>query len=214
MRMSRLALILTLAVFALPHAAAAQIGGIKKPKIPSVPKVPTVAAPTTQPEAEAAPAAAEPTTDPAATPAKSEAPGSGVWVNYDFQPGEIPLYVDDFSRDRVGNFPKRLEFIAGNMEVAEWNGARYLRSTTRGSQFAIVLPETLTERFTIEFDATASSGNISTFIRFAPDAPSHVRYYFYNTKMGGGVDGTGPKALGADHRLPGAARRLPVPHHG
>lgn len=198
LRMSRLALVLTLMLSALANPAAGQIG-IKKPKLPSVPKVPTVTAPTTQPAAAepAAPAADQPADAPGAAPAKTEAPGSGVWVNYDFQPGEIPLYVDDFSRDRVGNFPKRLEFISGNMEVAEWNGARYLRSTTRGSQFAIVLLDTLTERFTIEFDATASSGNVYSFIRFAPDAPSHVKYYFYNTKMGGGVDGTGPKALGA-----------------
>ncbi len=205
---SRLALVLTLALFTLPNTAAAQIPGIKKPKVPSVPTVPTVSVPTSQPAADTAPAAAgQPAAQPAAAPAKADAPGTGVWVNYDYQPGEIPLYVDDFSRDRVGNFPKRLEFMSGNMEVAEWNGARFLRTTTRGSQFAIVLPDTLTDRFTIEFDATASSGNIASLISFAPGARSHVAYYFLNDRMTGGIDGTGPRALGKT-ASPIAARAL------
>lgn len=187
--------------FAVPTApvASAQIPGIKKPKVPSVPSIPNVpTAPTTtaQPAAaEPAPAATgQPAATPAAAPAKNEAPGSGVWVNYDFQPGEIPLYVDDFSRDRVGNFPKRLEFIEGNMEVAEWNGVRWLRATTRSS-FSIVLAEPLTDRFTMEFDATGSIANIFTTVTFSPTAPSYAAFRYFNDRMQGGIDGTGPKAL-------------------
>jgi OmpA-OmpF porin, OOP family len=182
-------------------AAAAQIPGIKKPKVPSVPSIPTVPtapATTTQPApADQAPAAASQpaaAAAPGATPEKGAAPGSGVWVNYDFQPGEIPLYVDDFSRDRVGNFPKRLEFIEGNMEVAEWNGVRFLRATTRSS-FAINLPDTLTDRFTMEFDATGSVANIFTTVTFAPNAPTYAAFRYFNDRMQGGIDGTGPKAL-------------------
>jgi OOP family OmpA-OmpF porin len=180
---------------AFPAGVGAQIPGIKKPKV-SVPKVPTVpTAPAAQPApADPAPAAAQPGATPAATPAKNEAPGSGVWVNYDFQPGEIPLYVDDFSRDRVGNFPKRLEFISGNMEVAEWNGVRWLRTTTRSS-FSIVLPDTLTDRFTMEFDATGSIANIFTTVTFSPTAASHAAFRYFNDRIQGGIDGTGPKAL-------------------
>lgn len=180
---------------AFPAGVGAQIPGIKKPKV-SVPKVPTVpTAPATQPAAtEPAPAAAQPGAAPAAAPAKDEAPGSGVWVNYDFQPGEIPLYVDDFSRDRVGNFPKRLEFVSGNMEVVEWNGVRFLRATTRAS-FAVPLPDVLTDRFTMEFDATGSIANIFATITFAPRAASYATYRFFNDRMQGGIDGTGPKAL-------------------
>ena len=73
------------------------------------------------------------------------------FVNFDFVPGERVLFADDFSKDNVGDFPKRLEFIKGNMEVAEWKGARWLRATTDG-QFEIPLPENLPERFTIEFE--------------------------------------------------------------
>jgi len=183
---------------ALPTPAVAQIG-IKKPKIPTVPKVPTVTTPTVpgqatdtaKPADAQAPASAAPAADSAKKP---EGPGQGAWVNYDFQPGEIPLYVDDFSRDRVGNFPKRLEFISGNMEVAEWKGVRFLRATTPSS-FAIVLPDTLTDRFTMEFDATGSISNIWTTVRFSPTAPSYAEFRYFNDRMQGGIDGTGPQAL-------------------
>ncbi len=190
---------LTIGAAALTSPAMGQIGGIKVPKVPKVPTVPSApASPAAQPAAaEPAPAAADQpaaSPAPAAAPAKNEAPGSGVWVNYDFQPGEIPLYVDDFSRDRVGNFPKRLEFIEGNMEVAEWNGVRWLRATTRSS-FAIVLPDTLTDRFTMEFDATGSIANIFTTVTFAPNAASYAGFRYFNDRVQGGIDGTGPKAL-------------------
>jgi outer membrane protein OmpA-like peptidoglycan-associated protein len=104
--------------------------------------------------------------------------------------------VDDFSADRVGNFPKRLEFIEGNMEVAEWNGARYLRTTTSYAKFAIVLPEVLPERFTMEFDATTHTANIFNTVEFSPDPVSHVTWRYFNGKRQGGIGGTGPNALG------------------
>jgi OOP family OmpA-OmpF porin len=178
--------------------AGAQIG-IKKPKLPSMPTVPTTSttpAPA-QPTDQAKPADAQAPADagaPAADSKKPEGPGQGAWVNYDFQPGQLPLYVDDFSRDRVGNFPKRLEFESGNMEVAEWKGTRWLRATTR-SAFSIVFPDTLTDRFTMEFDATGSIANIFTPVRFSPNAPSYPAFRYFNDRLQGGIDGTGPTAL-------------------
>jgi OmpA-OmpF porin, OOP family len=77
--------------------------------------------------------------------------GEGAWANYDFVPGDRVLFADDLSADRIGNFPRRLEFGNGNMEIVEWQGARYLRSTSEGF-FDVVLTEPLPERFTIEFD--------------------------------------------------------------
>jgi outer membrane protein OmpA-like peptidoglycan-associated protein len=38
------------------------------------------------------------------------------------------------------------------MEIAEWKGGRYLRSTANNGELAIPLPETLPERFTVEMD--------------------------------------------------------------
>ena len=78
-------------------------------------------------------------------------PGEGVWANYDFRPGDRPLFVTDFSEDDVGNFPRRLELESGNMEVVEWNGRRFLRATSAFA-FRIPLAEQLPERFTLEFD--------------------------------------------------------------
>jgi outer membrane protein OmpA-like peptidoglycan-associated protein len=85
--------------------------------------------------------------------AEAAAPGSKAWANYDFVPGERVLFAEDFSADRVGNFPRRLEFIGGNMEIVEANGMRYLRASS-ASRLAVKLPETLPERFTVEFDIT------------------------------------------------------------
>jgi outer membrane protein OmpA-like peptidoglycan-associated protein len=93
--------------------------------------------------------------DAAATAATADAPaapGEGEWLNYDFKPGERVLFYDDFSADNVGDFPRRLELVDGNMEIAEWRGGRYLRSSSSRGEIVIPLPETLPERFTLEMD--------------------------------------------------------------
>lgn len=77
--------------------------------------------------------------------------GPKLWVNYDFVPGSRVLYFNDYADDVVGNFPKRLTFKLGNMEVAELDGKRFLRATAH-SIFAIPLPEVLPAKFTIEID--------------------------------------------------------------
>jgi outer membrane protein OmpA-like peptidoglycan-associated protein len=96
------------------------------------------------------------TTAAAAKDATRLAPGEGAWANYDFVPGERILLHEDFSRDRVGNFPKRFEFQSGNMQIVEWQGQRWLSGEE--GEFLINLPETLPERFTVEFDL-AGHGN-------------------------------------------------------
>jgi len=83
---------------------------------------------------------------PAAT-----APAPKLWVNYDFVPGSRVIFFTDYTEDQVGNFPKRLLFKTGNMEVAELDGQRYLRASAP-SNFAIQLPEVLPAKFTIEID--------------------------------------------------------------
>jgi outer membrane protein OmpA-like peptidoglycan-associated protein len=96
-------------------------------------------------------------------------PGEGAWANYDFVPGDKPIFVDDFSKDNVGDFPKRFEFLSGNMEIVEWKGQRWLRSGGH-DVFAITLPETLPERFTMEFDLAGSGNGME--INFANENPS------------------------------------------
>ncbi|MEO0575521.1 MAG: OmpA family protein [Pseudomonadota bacterium] len=77
-----------------------------------------------------------------------------VWANYDFVPGDRPLFIEDFDNEFVGDVPRRIGFVSGNMETAEWQGGQLLRITS-DSGFTIDLPETLPERFTIEFDMYA-----------------------------------------------------------
>jgi len=101
-------------------------------------------------------------------PAANMKPGEGAWANYDFVPGERPIFVDDFSKDNVGDFPRRFEFRSGNMEIVEWQGQRWLRSGGH-DVFGIMLPEVLPERFTMEFDL-AGSGNAMQ-INFASENP-------------------------------------------
>jgi outer membrane protein OmpA-like peptidoglycan-associated protein len=105
-----------------------------------------------------------PITDPAVAQARTpQAPGQGVWANYDFVPGDRVLFTDDFSEEYVGDFPRRLTYVQGNMEVVEWQGRRLMRGTGN-DQFIIPVPDGLTEQYTVEFDlhdpATASGTSI------------------------------------------------------
>ena len=66
----------------------------------------------------AAAAAEEPAAqDAPAAPAETAKPGDAAWANFDFVPGERVLFADDFSKDRVGNFPQRLELAVNTNEV-------------------------------------------------------------------------------------------------
>lgn len=85
-------------------------------------------------------------------------PGSDVWANYDFVPGDRVLFAEDYSDAKIGDFPPRLEFLTGNMEVIEWEETRWIRATA-GSAFAVRLPETLPDRFTLEFPVHWGHGN-------------------------------------------------------
>jgi outer membrane protein OmpA-like peptidoglycan-associated protein len=149
------------------------------------------AATTAEPGTAAAGAAA-----PAAADAKSTAklkPGEGAWANYDFKPGDRILYASDFTGDEVGDFPKEMEFKAGGLELVEWEGGRWLRAN-EDSRFYIVLPETLPERFTMEFDYSIPSGG-EVWIYFTPDESSLVIFGGYGTaglrNSKAGVEGRG-----------------------
>lgn len=96
---------------------------------------------------------------------ESEEPGTGVWANYDFVPGDRVLFAEDFTGADVGDFPPRLEFVHGNMEIVDWNGERWLRATS-GSTFAVRLPETLPEQFTLEFPIHWGHGNMWARVLF------------------------------------------------
>lgn len=79
-------------------------------------------------------------------------------ANVDFVPGENVLLYDDYSTDNVGDFPRAFELIDGSFEIIEWQGERYMRALS-GGIFAIPLPETLPEKFTIEYAVNLPHGN-------------------------------------------------------
>ena len=94
-------------------------------------------------------------------------PGQGAWANYDFVPGDEVLLLEDYSHDRVGDFPRRFNLVQGNWEVVEWQGERYLRATANGT-LEIPLPDQLPERFTVEFNASVQHGNAQVRLSTAP----------------------------------------------
>ena len=91
-------------------------------------------------------------------------PGQGAWANYDFKPGDQILFFDDLTKDEVGDFPRRMEFSSGALEIVEWQGGRWLRANA-DSKFYIPLPEVRPERFTMEFDYYLPQGEV--WISFA-----------------------------------------------
>jgi OmpA-OmpF porin, OOP family len=93
----------------------------------------------------------------AATTGSAPAVDDVVLVNYDFVPGDRVIFAEDFSKDNIGDFPKRLELRRGNFEVAKWQGQTFLR-TNSGGTVAIPLPEVLPSRFTFEADYNGSNG--------------------------------------------------------
>ncbi len=201
------AAMLVLALLLLPSVAEAQLGGlgrrirdkakqrVEQKEEETAERVvdaadPAGTAPAAAEAGGAAPEASESAPD-GGSAAASLKPGEGAWANYDFVPGERPLFVDDFGADRVGNFPKRLEFRSGNMEIVEWQGQRWLRA--EDGQFLVNLPETLPERFTIEFDL-AGSGNAME-LSLVNDKPGYdqrieIGAYFARLRSGE-VDGQG-----------------------
>lgn len=80
------------------------------------------------------------------------------WANYDFVPGERVLFYTDFTEEKVGNFPSRLEFVDGQMELVELDGLRALKAAN-SSHIAVPLPEVLPQKFTIELDIISRNSN-------------------------------------------------------
>ncbi len=114
-------------------------------------------------------------------------PVVSAFVNFDFVPGDRVLSSHDFAADVVGDFPRRLEFVKGNMEVAEWNDVRWLRGTSSPSTFLIPLPETLPERFTVEMEVVPGQENWPVRIYFADKPRHHVEARYFQRGLAGRV---------------------------
>ena len=121
--------------------------------------------------------------EPGSGDSDADAPGEGVWSNYDFVAGERVLFYHDFEGSRVGDFPSRLGFIAGNLDVVRLGDNQVLRigeGTSEGGRggngcFTITLPEALPEQATIEFRVRTSDplrrANLQLFSDASDDTP-------------------------------------------
>jgi len=88
-----------------------------------------------------------------------------VYSKYDFIPGDKVIFFDDFSDTDVGEFPRKWTLNgpggkgSNTIEVAEFAGKRFLRSTPAESQgpstqyIRLERKGDLPEKFTVEFDA-------------------------------------------------------------
>jgi outer membrane protein OmpA-like peptidoglycan-associated protein len=145
--------------------------------------------PAAKPAAAAASGSAATTTTAAAGGAEADQlkPGQGAWANYDFKPGSRILFADDFTKDEIGDFPRRLEFKDGAMELVEWQQGRWLRLSNT-SHFFVPLPEVLPERYTMEFDCSVPGGEMWIY----PDHEKHGQNYIIFGNSGvGGIVGAG-----------------------
>ena len=163
----RCLLALAVLLLAAPQPGAAQFGRIKdmvkkKAEDKAVEKAtsatgaaageaPAETADATPSEGSAGAPAADATATDSGKDGEAAAAEPKLWVNYDFVPGDRVLFYTDYSEDEVGNFPQRLEFQSGNMELVELGGVRYIRATSTGV-LTIPLPEALPEKFTVEVD--------------------------------------------------------------
>ena len=99
-----------------------------------------------------APAASAPAPTAAAAPAAPKE-----WANYDFVPGNRVIFDIDFTEDKVGNFPERLEYTSGQMELVELDGVRMLKASDH-AELLVPLGEALPARYTIEIDFISKNG--------------------------------------------------------
>lgn len=196
------------AALVLPAPASAQFGKLLKNKVKKA---------VAEKAAEAIAPSATPDTLTDASAGKLPLPETSpsLWVNYDFVPGERVIFYTDFAEDVVGNFPQRLGFRRGNMEVAELGEQRLIRATSH-SVFTIPLPEVLPQRFTIEIDfinrplldgaafqisgsAEATTGRATSTIRWGSD--------------GAGLDGGGGGEVPLQNNEANRARYRGKPGH-
>jgi len=68
-----------------------------------------------------------------------------------FAPGARTIFALDFAGTPIGDFPKGLRLLQGNLEVVDKDGMHMLRASSP-SELVVTLPEALPKDFTLEFD--------------------------------------------------------------
>lgn len=160
----------------------------------------------------------EPITDRDQLPPEQRAAGApdpaAAEAGYDFEAGDRTVFAEAFADDDVGDFPRRLEFMDGNLEVVEWDGRRWLRARST-SMFSVPLGEQLPERFTIEFDLHVSGG-ISDGVAILTTDESRLapHYYEHNYFRIGHRHVTGVAAGGRADGAPTSTSEAHAMHDG
>jgi outer membrane protein OmpA-like peptidoglycan-associated protein len=113
----------------------------------------------------------------------------------DFVQGKRVILTTDFTRESLGGFPRIFELKSGNMEVADVGGKRFFRATSSG-EFNILLPETLPQRFTMEFDL-AGSGGWYQHIYFSGDEEPY--FILLRPQDDGGIQGPNGFDVRSEH---------------
>jgi hypothetical protein len=69
-------------------------------------------------------------------------------------PGDSVLFLDDFTRDDLGEFPSRWKLVQGTFEIAELNGERWLRGMSPDGRIRLKLDVAgaLPELWTLDLD--------------------------------------------------------------
>ncbi len=107
---------------------------------------------------------------------RAQAPGEGVWRNYDFVPGDTVWTATNFSGEPIGRFPaSQLVFVSGNLQLVALNGDTVLEASST-STFRVKLPRTLPQRFTVEFVAQIAAANQSITLLTGPPSATMSRY--------------------------------------
>jgi len=145
-----------------------------------------------------------PITDQDAAATAAEAPGTGVWRNYDFVRGDSIWVATDWSGERVGRFPaSQLEFVSGSMEIVERDGKSLLEAKS-ASTVRVKLPATLPEQFTVEFNLEIGAPHLASVLFTSAHEASFSRYpgdylYLYSApgfhRSGASVSSTQTRAL-------------------
>lgn len=155
---------LLLAVSSAAQSPAIGLGDLKKKTQEKVKEQIEKKVPDTPPgEAESGGEAGE--QDPGSSGA--EVPIAKISTKFDFVPGDVVLYADDFSGDAVGEFPARLRLLSGTFEVVEFEGSHWMMLAGESGEFQLKSIPILPERWTLEFDLHGE-----TPIRMEARAPS------------------------------------------
>ncbi len=100
--------------------------------------------------------------------AQTAAPAEGVWANYDFVPGHRILAFHDFESTYVGNFPDRITYLEGEVEVVELPDKNRVLCTQNTGRFVVPLGDGLPETFTVEFRVRANDAR-SFVMMYSPE---------------------------------------------